>query len=112
MNVNEFIEKAKKTLAWHMRRAQRAVRGRIWSIRRTPAERPIIVVGCSRAGTTLVYKTLSESSEIGSLQRETHDWWSALHPPADKHWDTHALDAADVRLHDRDTASRYFYTWS
>ncbi|MCA1926329.1 MAG: sulfotransferase [Thiobacillus sp.] len=112
MNVNEFIEKAKKTLAWHMRRARRAARGRIWAIRRTPAERPIIVVGCSRAGTTLAYKTLSESHEIGSLQRETHDWWSALHPPADKHWDTHALEAADARPADRDAASRYFYAWT
>lgn len=70
------------------------------------------MVGCSRAGTTLVYKTLSESHEIGSLQRETHDYWTALHPLADKHWDTHALDASDASDHDRDTVSRYFYSWT
>jgi len=70
------------------------------------------VVGCSRAGTTLVYKTLSESREIGSLQRETHDYWTDLHPPADKNWDTHALDAGDASPADRDTVSRYFYSWT
>ena len=70
------------------------------------------MVGCSRAGTTLVYKTLSESREIGSLQRETHDYWTDLHPLADKNWDTHALDASDASDHDRDTVSRYFYRWT
>ena len=76
------------------------------------AERPIIVVGCSRAGTTLVYKTLSESRELGSLQRETHDYWSNLHPPSAKDWDTHALGASDASAADRDTVSRYFYAWT
>ena len=47
------------------------------------AQHPIIVVGCSRAGTTLVYKPLSESRKIGSLQRETRDYWACLHPLAD-----------------------------
>jgi len=70
------------------------------------------VVGCSRAGTTLVYKTLSESREIGSLQRETHDYWTDLHPPADKNWDTHALDAGDASDRNRDTVSRYFFSWT
>jgi hypothetical protein len=83
-----------------------------WDRTRRPASRPIIVVGCSRAGTTLVYKVLSESHEIGSLQRETHDYWTDLHPLSDKHWDTHALDAADVGATDRDEVSRYFYRWT
>ena len=77
---------------------------------RPVADRPIIVLGCSRAGTTLVYKTLSESSEIGSLQRETHDYWVGLHPLRDKHWDTHALDANDASEVDRTAVSRYFYS--
>lgn len=76
------------------------------------ARRPIIIVGCSRAGTTLVYKTLSESAEIGSLQRETHDYWMGLHPLQNKNWDTHALDASDATLEEREIVSRYFYIWS
>jgi hypothetical protein len=95
-----------------VRRIQRGLRGARWALTRQPAQRPIFVVGCSRAGTTLVYKTLSESREIGSLQRETHDYWTGLHPLADKHWDTHALDARDVGPADRNAVSRYFYSWT
>jgi hypothetical protein len=112
MSLSEFAEKVVKTLAFHARRQLRRLREMRWSLSRRPASRPIIVVGCSRAGTTLVYKTLSESREIGSLQRETHDYWTDLHPPADKHWNTHALDATDASERDRDTVSRYFFSWT
>lgn len=112
MNLSDFFDKVQKTLVWYGERLRRGLRARLWAWQKRPADRPIIVIGCSRAGTTLVYKTLSEASEIGSLQRETHDWWSDLHPPADKQWHTHALDAADVRPGDRDTVSRYFYAWT
>ncbi len=70
------------------------------------------MVGCSRAGTTLVYKTLSESREIGSLQRETHDYWTTLHPLAEKHWNTHALGVEDASAADRNAVSRYFHSWT
>lgn len=110
--LNAFLTKVGKTLAWHARRLQRGARSVRWSLSRPPARRPVIVVGCSRAGTTLVYKTLSESRELGTLQRETHDYWTGLHPLSDKHWDTHALDAADASAADRDTVSRYFYGWT
>jgi len=110
--LSELLEKVSKTLAWHARRMRRGLRNLRWSFSHPPAERPVIVVGCSRAGTTLVYKTLSESHELGTLQRETHDYWTDLHPLADKHWDTHALDARDASPADRDTVSRYFYSWT
>jgi len=70
------------------------------------------VLGCSRAGTTLVYKTLSESQELGTLQRETHDFWVELHPLQEKNWDTHALDVGDASDRDWDTVSRYFWAWT
>ena len=110
--LSEFLIKASKTLAYHGRRLQRGARSAGWLLTRRQAQRPVIVVGCSRAGTTLVYKTLSESYEIGSLQRETHDYWTGLHPLAEKNWDTHALDAGDASAADRDTVSRYFYSWT
>ncbi|MDO9007523.1 MAG: sulfotransferase, partial [Thiobacillus sp.] len=65
MSLSEFFDKVAKTLAYHARRLLRGVRGVRWNLSRRPARRPIIVVGCSRAGTTLVYKMLSESHEIG-----------------------------------------------
>ena len=112
ISLNDFYNNVAKTLVFHVRRLQRCLRGMLWGIARRPASRPIIVVGCSRAGTTLIYKTLSEADEIGSLQRETHDYWTDLHPPAAKNWDTHALDASDASQSDRETVSRYFYSWT
>ena len=109
---SEFAVKVRKTLAYHARRLQRSLRCWYWTLAQQPALRPIIVIGCSRAGTTLVYKTLSESQEIGSLQRETHLFWTDLHPPTDKNWDTHALTAKDVAPSDRSAVSRYFYSWT
>ena len=108
--MNEYWQKAVKTLRYHGRQASVAMRGARWNMLPVRAERPIFVVGCSRAGTTLVYKTLSESREIGSLQRETHDFWAELHPLHEKHWETHALGASDASDHDRDYVSRYFYS--
>lgn len=110
--MSEFWSKVDKTLRHYGNVALRATRGAWWDVRRPCAKRPIIIVGCSRAGTTLVYKTFSESQEIGSLQRETHDFWSDLHPLEQKHWDTHGLSAADASAADRDVVSRYFYAWT
>lgn len=110
--MSDLLLKIDKTLRYHAQRAQRALRTRWWDLRRLPADRPVIVLGCSRAGTTVVYKTLSESPELGTLQRETHDFWVDLHPLDEKHWNTHALDAADASAKDRDHVARYFYTWT
>lgn len=107
-----FWHKVDKTLRHHLGRARRWLRGKRWDLLRPAARRPIFVVGCSRAGTTLVYKTLSRSPEIGSLQRETHDFWMDLHPLSEKHWNTHGLDAGDASDHDRDFVTRYFHAWT
>lgn len=108
--MSEFWRKVEKTLAYHGRRTLSAARSVAWEVRRPVAQRPIFILGCSRAGTTLVYKTFSESLEIGSLQRETHDFWVDLHPLPEKNWDTHALYAQDASPQDRDAVSRYFYS--
>lgn len=110
--MNLLLERVQKTWAWYARRAQRGVRSLHWQATRPRADRPVIVLGCSRAGTTLVYKTLSESRELGSLQRETHDFWTDLHPLRNKQWNTHGLSADDATDADRDYVARYFYAWT
>ena len=110
--MNEFWVKVEKTLRHHQRRLLRQLRSLGWSISRVPADRPIFVVGCSRAGTTLVYKTLSAFPRLGTLDRETHDFWVGLHPLADKAWATHALSALDASSRDRELVTRYFYAWT
>lgn len=108
--MSDFWRKVDKTLRYHGSQAAIRLRGIKWDAYPLKASKPVFIVGCSRAGTTLVYKTLSESHELGTLQRETHDFWSELHPLQDKHWKTHALAASDAGKLDRDTVTRYFYT--
>lgn len=110
--MGEFWQKVDKTLRYHGGQTAIALRGAWWDFYPVKAERPIFIIGCSRAGTTLVYKTLSESRELGTLQRETHDFWVELHPLHEKNWETHALAAADASDHDRDYVTRYFYAWT
>lgn len=107
--MGEFLIKVDKTLRHHVRRAQRQLRA--WQADRRPPRlhRPVFVVGCSRAGTTLVYKTFSQSEQLGSLNRETHEFWDGLHPVAERAWETHALGADDACDEDRIEASRFFY---
>jgi hypothetical protein len=69
----------------------------------------VFIVGCSRAGTTVVYKTFSAHPELGSLNRETHDFWVDLHPLQSRGYATHALGAVDASDRDRGIVSRYFY---
>lgn len=110
--MGEFWYKVKKNLKYYADKAYRIVRMTWWNLSRLPAKRPVFIVGCSRAGTTLVYKTFSESSAIGSLNRETHDFWVDLHPLTNKYWDTHGLDVNDASVADRDFITRYFYAWT
>jgi len=70
---------------------------------------PVFIVGCSRAGTTLVYKTFSESVELGSLQKETHDFWASMHPPSDREWDTHEIAPQLASEAEREYVSRSFF---
>ena len=107
-----LAEKITKNLRYYGTVSLRAIRGAWWDVRRYPANRPVFIVGCSRAGTTLVYKTFSEAEELGSLQRETHDFWGELHPLADHHWESHALSAQDASQRNRDIVTRYFYAYS
>jgi len=86
------------------------LRGLWWAVAKPMPRAPVFIVGCSRAGTTLVYKTFSESAELGSLQKETHDFWSGLHPLEECHWESHALLAKDARESDRLAVARYFFS--
>lgn len=107
-----FWVKVDKTLRYHGNQIRRGIRGLWWDHYRPIADRPLFVVGCSRAGTTLVYRTFAEARELGSLKRETHDFWDSLHPIEQREWKTHALDQVDVRPDEREAVSRYFYVYT
>lgn len=101
--------KIKKTGRHYARASLHALRGLIWDVRPLLADRPVFVVGCSRGGTTLVYRTFSECRGLGSLHRETHDYWSRLHPIEARAWRSHDLTATDASEGDRAAVSRFFY---
>lgn len=110
--MGNLNEKVAKTLSHYGSYLIRGLRTVHWRLGRLSASRPIFIVGCSRAGTTVVYKTFSEAEELGTLQRETHDFWSELHPLAEQQWQSHALGAKDASPRDREKVGRYFYTYT
>jgi len=108
--MTEFWNKVVKTLGHFVRESLIFTRGLWWDVMHPMPFAPVFVVGCSRAGTTLVYKTFSESGELGSLQKETHDFWAGLHSLEERHWETHALLAKDALESDRLSVARYFFS--
>ena len=108
--MREYLTKVDKTLRYYGAGIMRAGRRLIWNTWQYDADRPIFIVGCSRAGTTLVYKAFSESRELGTLDRETHDFWMDQHPLSEREWRSHVLTAADAGDRDRRRVARYFYS--
>jgi len=51
--VQHLWARTDKTLHYQLRRAGVAMRAAWWELRRTPADSPVMILGCSRAGTTL-----------------------------------------------------------
>ncbi|WP_200875054.1 sulfotransferase family protein [Methylomarinum vadi] len=108
--MNELSEKIVKTLKYYRKMLAIDFRSILYSINKKRLEKPIFIIGCSRAGTTLVYKTFSESSCLGTLQKETHDFWAQLHPLSERNWDSHSIDRTLASEKDRDIVTHYFYT--
>jgi len=67
-----------------------------------PPERPIFLIGCPRAGTSIVLRAFRESSEVRAIDSEGHILWEAYHHPRDRAWDSDALAASDVQRRERE----------
>lgn len=59
-------------------------------------DRPVIIVGSPRSGTTLLYTLLSELPDLWSIGGESKHIIEASDPPAAKGWDSGVLTAADA----------------
>ena len=57
---------------------------------------PVIVIGCPRSGTTLLFNILAEVSSLWSIGYESKAIIERYHAPAAKGWESGALDAAAV----------------
>lgn len=108
--MSNFWLKVRKTLVYHWQNGMVSIRKAKWDRQKKIAQSPVFILGCSRAGTTLVYKTFSESKELATLQRETHDLWLSLHSLEEKDWAGHELAESDASIEDARFISRYFYS--
>ncbi|PKM12943.1 MAG: sulfotransferase family protein [Gammaproteobacteria bacterium HGW-Gammaproteobacteria-3] len=108
--MHPLAEKIIKTLDYHVKKWLIKFRGLIYSLDKKSLTQPIFIIGCSRVGTTLVYKTFSKSRHLGSLNKETHGFWVNLHPLAERNWESHAINPAWANEQDKNVVSRYFYT--
>lgn len=57
---------------------------------------PIIIIGCARSGTTLLYRMLSAVPELWSIGGESKAIIERFHSPALHDWTSGALDASDL----------------
>ena len=92
------------------------LRRRLWRVRRSgprvarplsrlvsadPPRDPIFVIGCPRAGTSVLLDALRAGGELSLVQSEGHILWDEFHHPKDRGWDSDALSAADVSDRER-----------
>ena len=57
---------------------------------------PVLIIGCARSGTTLLYNVLSEVDELWSLGYESREIIERRHGPAARGWESGALSADDL----------------
>lgn len=69
---------------------------------------PVLVVGCARSGTTLLYRLLAEIPDLWSIGEESKAIVERYHHPAAKGWVSGALSAEDLTAQSRDYIQRAF----
>lgn len=57
---------------------------------------PVIIIGCPRSGTSLLFRLLSTSPELWSLYRESNDIWNRFYKRTGKNFDDEVLTDADL----------------
>jgi LPS sulfotransferase NodH len=70
--------------------------------RARPPERPILILGCPRSGTTVLLEALLRSARLRSIHNEGHILWQRHHHPEDRGWDSGRLGAEDVSKRERE----------
>lgn len=69
---------------------------------------PVLVIGCARSGTTLLYNVLSEAPSLWSLGHESKAIIESYHHPSVKGWQSGALSADDLTVESRAYMLRAF----
>lgn len=106
---SNLMLKIQKTLNFYANTAHFRWRDFVWPLVKPQFDRPIFVVGCSRAGTTVVYNLLGMAPGLASMHKESHDFWNSLHPPSECNWESHMLTVNDIGERDREEVSRFYF---
>jgi hypothetical protein len=99
----------KEVLRKNIRAARLWLRERGYLLLRPRLPDPVFVLGCCRAGTSVVHETLAVSSGLRSLGYSTPEFWDGLHGPRHNGWKSEEADASDARPEHRDRAFAYFF---
>jgi hypothetical protein len=75
--------------------------GRLRPVEVTMIHDPVLIIGCPRSGTTLLYNLLSEVPSLWSIGHESKEIIERYHHPRVKGWESGALDASDVTSESR-----------
>ncbi len=74
-------------------------------------ERPVFIIGVPRSGTTLLFRVLATSPELGALPREGHDMWRTYHHPRYSGWRSDAVGAGKVGIGERRFVAAYLASY-
>lgn len=101
--------KLHKTTSHYAKRSLEASRRARWRRNRVVTPAPVFVVGCSRAGTTIVKKTLARSAELTSIPAESFDFWGSVVNPANRGWDSDVATVEDATPAIIDRCREHYY---
>jgi LPS sulfotransferase NodH len=101
-----------RRLAWRIRRSGPRIARPISRVLRDPGppEKPVLIIGCPRSGTTLLLRALLQSGELRSVQSEGHILWDEFHHPRDRDWDSDALAVQDLSRREQEYVYRAIRT--
>lgn len=102
--VRRFIPFRARRAVWRVRRSvPRAAQPLSLVLPRANApQRPILLIGCPRSGTSSLLEILLQSPELRSVQSEGHILWEPYHHPKHRSWESDALNGCDVTGRERD----------
>lgn len=74
--------------------------------------RPILMVGMPRSGTTMLFRVLRASEQLGSLPTEGHDVWRRFHHPRKTGWSSDHLGRGQIRRGERRYVNAHFFAYA
>ena len=94
-----------RRLAFRARQAANAP----WLLAGIRVERPVLIVGAPRSGTSLLYSILRASSGLAHWPGEAHEVWEADLHPALRGWSSNCAAASDATPEIRERIRRTFF---